>query len=103
MRAILVPAALVVVLAALVQLAIAQRTRKGWHALAAGMHEDLRRGGLQPLLRARMVAIRLGVAGPDDSETAAALAYADARLTQAHALPFGRQAAMALAHGGTSP
>src|SRR6185436_8041628 len=99
MRTLLVPAALVAVLAVVFQVAISRRTRQGWLDLRAGMHADLDRGGLHGLLRARLVGLRLAVAEPGDGDSAATLAYTSARLVVDHGLPGLREAEEAAARG----
>jgi hypothetical protein len=92
MRALLVPAAVMAMLAIGFQVVVARRTRAGLGELRAGMQSDLRRGGLQPLLRARVVGVRLAVADPGDAEIAATLAYLGSRLATSYGLPFDREA-----------
>jgi hypothetical protein len=97
MRALIVLAALIAGLAAAAQAVIGLRTRSGWRELRAGMRADLERGGLHALQRARLVAVRLAVAEPEDASTAALQAYLCARLSAGYGLPFERQAEEAAA------
>ena len=95
MRTILVPAALVVALAVAFQVAVAHRTRQGWRALAVGMNADVKRGGVQGLLRARLVGMRMALAVPDDADSAAALAYVSARLAVGYGVSSAPEAEVA--------
>jgi hypothetical protein len=95
MRAFLVPAAMVVVLAMLFQVAVSQRARHQWRSLNAGMHADVQRGGLQGLLRARLVGMRVGVAEPEDPDSAASLAWVSAQLAVGYGLSSDREAEQA--------
>jgi tetratricopeptide (TPR) repeat protein len=97
MRTFLVPAALVTVLAVAFQVVVTRRTHQGWRQLNAGMHADAQRGGLHGLLRARSVGMRVGVAEPEDPDTAASLAWVSARLAAGYGLSSDREAEAAAA------
>jgi tetratricopeptide (TPR) repeat protein len=106
MRAFLVPAALVVALAVAFQVVVSRRARQGWRGLNADMHADVQRGGLQGLLRARLVGMRVGVAEPEDPDSAASLAWVSARLAAGYGLSSDREAEQAAARAeraGGSP
>jgi hypothetical protein len=97
MRAFLVPAALVAALAVVFQVAVSRRARQGWRGLNADMQADVQRGGLQGLLRARLVGMRVGVAEPEDPDSAAFLAWVSARLAAGYGLTSDREAEQAAA------
>jgi tetratricopeptide (TPR) repeat protein len=107
MRAFLVPAALVAVLAVAFQVVISRRARQGWRGVRAGMHTDIDRGGLHGLLRARLAGLRLALAESGDPDSAAALAYVGARLAIEHGVPSLREAGEAADRaeraGGANP
>jgi hypothetical protein len=97
MRTFLVPAALVTVLAVVFQVYVSRRSRQGWRGLRADIQADVQRGGLQGLLRARSVGMRVGLAEPDDPDSAAALAWASARLAAGYGVSSDREAEVAAA------
>lgn len=80
---------------------ISSRREAGAARMRAQVLADVERGGISELARAQVMARRLIVTNPDDAETGAALAFADAILAVDYGLDTGREAKALLArHSG---